>query len=168
MTLTLRIGTNRAIWEDGDVDELLRMAFSKKSGEPDLELSVYQTEQARLTQVRAEHLVSLTNPAIAAATLDLDLSGLAPGRRTPGQTLFHYANDAHEELLFEDREALRRAIAVVRDEGPRRIPRDRHHIMDFIAERAGDEEWTQALAQRPRWREELERHRRRQKPPPPQ
>lgn len=81
MTLTLRIGTNRAIciWEDGDVDELLRMAFSKKSGEPDLELSVYQTEQARLTQVRAEHLVSLTNPAIAAATLDLDLSGLAPG-----------------------------------------------------------------------------------------
>lgn len=78
MTVTLRIGKNQSVWEDGSVDELLRLAFSTRTGEADLQLSVYVVQPPQVDQARVEHLVSATLPLITITTEE-ELLKLATG-----------------------------------------------------------------------------------------
>lgn len=162
MTVALRIGRNQSAWEDGTVEELLKLAFSTKTGEPDLRLSVYLVEPAQLTQARVEHLVSETNPAITVTTADLNLVGLADPVRSPGATTFKFTRDeAHAELQLESEARLRELIARVKAEPDRRLLRDRETLMAYVLERdeAGDPEWRALLArpEKARWREVVEK-----------
>ena len=161
MTVTLRIGRNGSAWEDGTVDELLQLAFSTPTGEPDLRLSVYVVEGAQVAQARVEHLVSQTGPAITATTADLDLSGLAEAVPSLGRTDFKFTRDAHAEFHLENEARLRQIIERVKNEPNRRLSRDREALMAYIIARevAGDPEWLEVLARpdKVKWRELVER-----------
>ena len=158
MAVTLRIGKNQSAWEDGTVDELLKLAFCKKTGEPDLSLSVYLVEPSRIDQARVEHLASETLPLITITTSDLDLSDLAEPVPTPGRTAFKFTRDeAHAEFHLESEKQLREIIEKVKSEPSRRLRRDRDALMAYIVAREadGDPEWLALLArpEKAKWRE---------------
>lgn len=160
MPLTLRIGKNASIWEDGEGEEILRLLFTNKQNEPDLRASVYETDTENLTRVQAEHLVSFTNPAVATTACDLDVSTLAGARRLDDPAMpFGYIRTTHAELQLASRAQLLALIEVLRCSPQRRLPRIRDTIMAYMKDRrdAGDTEWTRVLESKPKWAAEVER-----------
>jgi len=162
VTLVLRIGRSKSIWEDGTVEELLRYAFSRKTGEPDLKLSVYVVGESQATQAVAEHLVSETLPNFSVASPDLNLSDLATPIQSPGTTSFKFTRDeAHAEFHLASEEQLKEIIRRVKEEASRRLARDRERLWGYVIKchKDGDPEWTEVLARpdKVKWREYLAR-----------
>ena len=163
MSVALRVARNRSIWEDADPSELLRHSFSRPDGEPDLSLSVYEVVPEQVTRAIAEHVVSLTNPAVPDGALDLDLAGLAPLTESLGRTEFDFTRNAHRELALGDESSLLALIVQVKQAPNRRLSRSRSDVMKYVLLRdgAGDPEWKAALAAHPKWRDAVAKFRRR-------
>lgn len=147
-TVLLRTLKRLVSLETESTEELVEVEFlSKKTGVPDLELSVYEIEDAAavVTQARTEHQASFLDPPrdrLAAVSLsgfsDIDLV------EEEGGTRFAFTRAAHRSLqLFDAEEVSRVARAVIEERVARRRITDLEDARSFVRERLalGDAEW---------------------------
>lgn len=153
----LRIGRSRSIWEDGTLEEILRLEFPSRDGGVDLRPSVYLVETHEVDRARSEHLVGRLGPPLPLAGVDLDLNGFVPPTPSRGTGDFEFTNSRHAELLLENADQLRDVARAVQAQEPRRLGRSLDSVMSYVASRLAvdDPEWVQRMADAPKWKKVL-------------
>jgi hypothetical protein len=158
--ILLRLGRNYTTWESADIDEICAIAFRGVHG-VDLEPSVYEIDAGGqgptppfVIRAHAEHAASHQETRKPTGGIDLDVTGLfdARIRVSVGDTLFHFTQSAHRELIFADAAAVRSFAVALKAHLPTRSYKvTREDLLTYAAERlsARDEEWLRARATGP-------------------
>jgi len=143
------------VWEDAQVDNILKVEFRADGGGIDLEPSVYAIGNDDVTRTVAEHSAgsgcdpprSLPNVALSS---DRELI------ETAGETGFSFTTANHREMRFESENDLRAFIldVVLPDIERRAHVASKQAVRDYVRGRLaeGDPEWTSFVATHDRWR----------------
>jgi|JI10StandDraft_1071094.scaffolds.fasta_scaffold57749_3 hypothetical protein len=161
MSLPLRVLKRYTSLEETDFEIFFKAEFHR-AGRPDLDLSIFDIAAACVVQTHAECVVSWLDPPLKnRGGLAVDgCSGTHTPRRTPAETEFAYTKGNHLELGFLHEEELR---AFARHAFDSRAARDRCASREEVRTygraqlAAGDREWEEAIARKPKWAKELER-----------
>lgn len=153
--MLLRVAKRRAVWDEGDPAEVVRVEFQTSKGDVDLRPSVYDVaDKEEALRCSCEHCATFLSPPTKVR--GYDFRGAGTPHPDPGATHFTFTRERHREVVFDDEAALVRHVArVVAERADRELTFSTAELRAYVREHANDPEWQaafSALPHGPRWR----------------
>ena len=152
MNCLARIGRRHTAWETDDVSKIVKTEFQTDDGPVDLELSVFQIDEAtEATQTHAEFSASHLNPP--SRFLRVNLFGLREAQNEVGETAFVFTRERHRFVRLNDEADVRSLILGIKREAKVRAgSSSKLDVAEYVVQRLDghDPEWA-ACERRKKW-----------------
>jgi hypothetical protein len=128
--LLIRFSRRGSVWtDDTSVDDLCKIEFRDRSGNPDLNPSVYSLERTELPKAYAEHSIKFEQKFWPVLCLEAPSAGFQL-ERTPGMPDFKFTCERHREFRLKDTDELSRFALTLRRSTRYEIGKDA--IVEYI------------------------------------
>lgn len=149
--MLLRLLRRKTLFESSDPREVIQAEFTDDSGDPDLNLSVFEIDYCLNNAVRVRAEQTAGNELNPSNRSSIDLSGIRHWQIqiTPTEnTLFNfsYASESHRELTFQNEMELHElAEVLLKESQARKIDITKKDVIEYAREKylSQDNEWVQ-------------------------
>jgi hypothetical protein len=145
------------LFETNDIDMVCETNFrDKESAKLDLRPSVFNVDDAQLSQTHSEILASAYDRPDFKGTA-VNLSGIERGELVPsvGKVDFTFTRTAHREIDLPDEDHLKKMVGdLLEQRGNREHPCNEPSMRAYVKERleVRDTEWVTCCEKKPKWR----------------